>query len=106
MLMSSGSASDAGVAAVNSSVLTKEESTTNKQFLELLRSLKDVHIADNELFKNPVFANLYDFSVDIKPETAGRQNPFAPLGTDKGGARSGSSAGSVESDTPLSDSSF
>ena len=53
---------------------TKEEAIT-------LTKLKEIKI-DKELFSRNTFRSLKDFTVKILPEDIGRNNPFAPTGTD------------------------
>ncbi len=79
LLFSSGKAGQSSVAVASDSSLSREESLTNKQFLQLLRSLTGINLKESEIFQNPAFANLSDFSVELTPESAGRENPFAPL---------------------------
>lgn len=76
---------NSSLVATKTSALSKEEETTNAEFLRLLRALKGVTLKDSELISNPAFANLHDYGVTLTPENAGRRNPFAPLGNDAGG---------------------
>ncbi len=50
---------------------------------ELLLTLGQVTTItlDETLFKDPVYLSLSDFGVTIPRQTAGRRNPFAPVGT-------------------------
>lgn len=53
---------------------------------EILTTLGQLHTIrlDPAIFTDPVFVSLTDFGVTIPPQTAGRRNPFAPVGA--GGA--------------------
>lgn len=46
--------------------------------LSLLNQIQSLRI-DTELFKDPVYRSLQDYSVDIPSENVGRPNPFAPV---------------------------
>ncbi len=65
------------------------------EILELLNGLKKLHF-DEALFSDPRFRSLIDFSVELKPESKGRRNPFLPLGEGGGGG-----AVSAGTSTPL-----
>ncbi|PIR46570.1 MAG: hypothetical protein COV07_03635 [Candidatus Vogelbacteria bacterium CG10_big_fil_rev_8_21_14_0_10_45_14] len=66
----------------NSALLTREEESANSEFLMLLQSLSGINMVDSDLFRNPAFATLQDYSVPLTQEPSGRRNPFAPIGSD------------------------
>jgi len=49
--------------------------------LVLLVNLKSITL-DDGLFNDPAFKSLIDFGQELIPEPSGRQNPFAPVGSD------------------------
>lgn len=53
--------------------------------LELVEKTKSLTI-DKSLFSSALFASLIDFQITLSPENQGRNNPFAPIGSDVGGA--------------------
>ncbi len=59
------------------------EGGTSPLSQELLLSLGKLNTItlDPAIFSDPVFISLTHFGVTIPPETAGRRNPFAPVGT-------------------------
>lgn len=74
----SGSSSD-------NAVLTSEtESAVPADAQDLVNSLIALRAVslDGEIFTNPAFQVLRDFTTPITPEPVGRPNPFAPLGFD------------------------
>ncbi len=50
---------------------------------EILATVGQLHTIklDPAVFTDPVFVSLTDFGVTIPPQTAGRRNPFAPVGS-------------------------
>jgi hypothetical protein len=52
-------------------------SPASQNLLAVLSSLRTVPL-DNTIFSDPTFVSLTDFGVEIPPEPAGRDNPFAP----------------------------
>jgi hypothetical protein len=55
-------------------------SPISQQILTTLGQLHSIKL-DSGIFADPVFVSLTDFGVTIPPQTAGRRNPFAPVGT-------------------------
>ena len=55
-------------------------SADQRELLALLSSLESVELND-ALFATPEFRSLIDWSRELPPESVGRSNPFAPLGT-------------------------
>lgn len=49
------------------------------EFLNILLSLQQIELS-SEVFSNPIFTSLVDFSTELKDQTPGRENPFAPIG--------------------------
>ena len=66
-------------------VLTSKNITTrgggDNQLLLLLVNLRSITL-DDSLFRDPAFRDLIDFGQQLTPEPTGRQNPFAPVGSD------------------------
>ena len=48
------------------------------QILSLLNQIRSLRI-DSQLFLDPAYTQLYDYSVVIPERNVGRPNPFAPL---------------------------
>lgn len=63
-----------GVAVVPTSGVAADES----QVLSLLNQIRSLHI-DSQLFQDPSYTALIDYSVRIPEQGVGRPNPFAPL---------------------------
>jgi len=61
--------------------LTVASVTPTKEAAITLTKLKSVEINKN-LFSRDAFKNLEDFRVEVFPVDVGRNNPFAPVGTD------------------------
>jgi hypothetical protein len=70
------------------------QEAVSEEFLQLLLSLQKIDLS-GDLFLNPIFAGLVDFSTELQPQTPGRVNPFAPIGSV--GSVSPSPAGGGES---------
>ncbi len=51
--------------------------------LPLLHEIDSLKL-DNSIFSDPYFMSLQDFSVQLGSASAGRDNPFAPIGSDGG----------------------
>jgi len=69
----------------NGSVLTSQNATVrgggDNELLILLINLRSITL-DESLFNDSAFKNLVDFGQELFPEPTGRQNPFAPVGSD------------------------
>ncbi len=67
--------------AENSALLTTTDGTSplSQEILLTLGQLHTIRL-DPAVFTDPVFASLSDFGVTIPPQSAGRRNPFAPVG--------------------------
>ncbi|MBU3669085.1 MAG: hypothetical protein FGM57_03975 [Candidatus Taylorbacteria bacterium] len=50
-----------------------------KEFVTQLLAIQNINFA-LDIFEDPVFRGLQDWSREIQPQEAGRPNPFAPLG--------------------------
>lgn len=61
--------------------VTTVASTTaaDQDLIGLLSTLRGITL-DQSIFADPSFQSLADFSRELVPEPAGRQNPFGPLG--------------------------
>ncbi len=57
----------------------ESEDENSDEFLNILLSLQQIELSD-EVFSDPVFISLVDFSTELQDQTPGRQNPFAPIG--------------------------
>lgn len=55
------------------------------EFSVILSTISQI-VIDTSLFKNPSYKLLRDTPVSLGSEIIGRQNPFAPIGTDTGSA--------------------
>lgn len=53
--------------------------TPSDEFVALLSSLQAINLGDLPRVLS-LLSNLEDFSTDLKPQTPGRANPFAPIG--------------------------
>ncbi len=69
----------------NKSVLTSQNPSAQKagdnKLLILLINLRSITLSDS-LFSDSAFKSLVDFGQQLIPEPTGRQNPFAPVGSD------------------------
>jgi hypothetical protein len=54
-------------------------SVAERELLNTLLELKAIRL-DGQIFIDPAFSTLRDFTTDIVSEPIGRRNPFAPLG--------------------------
>lgn len=52
-----------------------------REIIALLTDLKALKL-NGDIFQSNAFRSLEDFSLPVAPEPQGRQNPFAPIGTD------------------------
>ncbi len=77
----------------STSYLTSDVKTTDsvdaKYIYTILQKMDQVTL-DDSIFLSPAFQNLKDNTVSFSPQTAGRSNPFAPVGADLGTASQGS----------------
>jgi len=55
-------------------------SPLSQEILATLGQLGSIKL-DPAIFSDPVLVSLTDFGVTLPPQTAGRRNPFAPVGT-------------------------
>jgi len=58
---------------------TATQSAVERELLNTLLELRAIRL-DGEIFSDPAFNALRDFSTEIVSEPIGRRNPFAPLG--------------------------
>ena len=65
-------------AALVRETATPAESAVVREFLALLGTLNRLTL-DTSIFGSPLFKSLRDESVELAPQTQGRENPFAPL---------------------------
>ncbi len=66
---------------VDESAVLSDTEIAGKDILILVEKLKAISI-DQSLFSSPMFSNLRDFSQTVFPESKGRTNPFATIGSD------------------------
>lgn len=59
---------------------TNAASPVSKQLLLTLSNLHTLKL-DQSVFTDPTFVSLNDFGVQIPPQSVGRGDPFAPLGS-------------------------
>lgn len=59
---------------------TTIDTSADQDLISLLLELKGIRL-DNTIFTDPLFATLQDFSRGLVQEPVGRNNPFAPFGT-------------------------
>ena len=67
--------------AVDSTVAASETNTVGQDILVLVKKLDALSI-DQNIFSSSMFTNLRDFTQAIFPESRGRLNPFATIGSD------------------------
>jgi len=61
--------------------VSSTESVDAKYIYNILQKMAQVTL-DNKIFTNQIFQNLKDNTVSFSPQAAGRNNPFAPIGSD------------------------
>ena len=70
---------------VSQSLLVTDVKSTDsdqaKYIYSMLQKLSQVTL-NNSIFLEPAFQNLKDNNVDFPSQPAGRENPFAPVGSD------------------------
>lgn len=59
-----------------------DTTAADQEVIATLLSLRATRL-DNQIFSDPAFLTLSDFSTTILPEPVGRPSPFAPLGFDQ-----------------------
>lgn len=72
---SSSSSSSAPLLGTSDTAPTPEAA----QLLSILSDLKTIQL-NGAVFNDPAFRSLTDFGVVLTPESAGRRDPFAPVG--------------------------
>ncbi len=64
------------------STTTSPQGVQTQDFLSVLLNVKSIKL-DDAIFSKPAFLALHDSSILLVPDqSAGRPNPFAPIGTD------------------------
>lgn len=66
-------------------------SASDQEIIGTLLSLRAVTLSGS-IFQNPAFLTLQDFGTTIVPEPVGRENPFAPLGSQTAAGAAGAGA--------------
>lgn len=66
-------------ALVSDRALGTSENAVGKELLSLLLTLKSLDLKE-DIFADPAFRRLEDFSLELAPQPVGRSNPFAPFG--------------------------
>lgn len=57
------------------------DDSSGQQILDMVAKLNTISI-DQSVFASALFSNLVDYQIPLYAETAGRQNPFAAIGSD------------------------
>ncbi len=76
---SAGASLSSGGSLLGSTVVSGDEDSDVLKVLLDMRTIK----LDDSIFQNPAFNVLKDTSQQIIPEPVGRDNPFAPVGSDE-----------------------
>lgn len=63
------------------SITNTTDGDVGSETLKLLSELRTL-VLDEDIFADKVFQNLEDFSMELQSQPVGRNNPFAPVGTD------------------------
>ena len=81
-LVSSSTSVLPGADSTTTGAIASMEDTQTQDFLSVLLNVKSIKLAD-AIFSKPAFLTLHDSSIILVPDqSAGRPNPFAPIGTD------------------------
>lgn len=57
--------------------------SVSREFLNLLLNIRGIRLDAEDVFSNPIFGSLMDFTITlVQDSTEGRSNPFAPIGSD------------------------
>lgn len=59
-------------------VLSPQGAAAGQQIISILNELKQIRL-DKDVFENPVFKSLIDYTIATTSEEKGRSDPFAPL---------------------------
>ncbi|MDE2188767.1 MAG: hypothetical protein KGJ35_03520 [Patescibacteria group bacterium] len=98
----SGSSSQGSSALVSSSAGSYGTNQSNgaigADVLSILQSVSSIRI-DSNFFNDPSYQSLVDYSITVPPQSVGRVNPFAPVGS-SGIVNSASAANSSGSTKP------
>lgn len=65
---------------VSDRVGSAADAVVGKNLLALLLTLKSIELKE-DIFADPAFRRLEDFSLELAPQSVGRVNPFAPFST-------------------------
>ncbi len=84
MLSSSKTKSTASLSSSGEDAIpTINEGDVGEEFLSTLLNLNSIELNES-VFNDQTFRSLKDFTITLIPETnVGRENPFAPIGTDE-----------------------
>ena len=64
--------------------LVADVNTTDATYIyNILQQMAKVNL-DDSIFSNQIFQGLKDNTVSFSPQASGRNNPFAPIGSDSG----------------------
>lgn len=58
------------------------EPVVGQELVVELHRLEALRNVDSGFLTNPTFSSLQDFTVAVPPQPLGRENPFAPVGSD------------------------
>ena len=76
-----GTSDSALVPVQTASNSTNQNSGAGREFVIQLLAIQSIHF-NTDLFGDPAYTNLHDFSRPILDQPKGRPNPFAPIGDD------------------------
>ena len=76
--MFSKNSAPSGSDSLLQSQATPQANAASARILNLRRQIESLKI-DTTIFKNPLFVNLKDYTVEIPEVGVGRANPFAPI---------------------------
>lgn len=81
--MKGDSTANQGAISITENSNAEPQNPIGQQFFNQLLTLQNIRL-DNQVFSDPRFQSLEDFSQPIPDEPQGRPNPFAPIGVDNG----------------------
>lgn len=71
-----------GKSSTSSQLINVQPSTpaVGQELIVELNRLKSLRSINKDIFSNPVFVSLKDYTQTVTPQPFGRSNPFAPIG--------------------------
>lgn len=91
-----GALSSSNNTSPTTNISPKKATSSSDEFGALLSSIKQISI-DTSLFDNKAYKMLRDFPVLLGSDIVGRTNPFAPVGSEGGGAVIGTTVQTIQS---------